>query len=370
MKRWLLVLVGCVAVACSDDQTATGFNNLSEPSNNALPDGDTPDAGQPVDLGADADTRDTGTQDADVSDVAVADVGPADVSVNDAAQDVSSDTGSPVTDVYTLGPHEVARLQIAAANGLNKDIIVHHPLNAGSYPLVVIQHGFALRNSAYDAMAKHVASHGYVVVAPQMYTGAFSAPNTVQEAADAQQLYDWLRANLATRLPVAPDATRFAVAGHSRGGKVAWRVLLNGYDGIDAVVGIDPVDGTGGPLGGDTRIASAPFGFSLPTLVLGAGLGSQAVFGQACAPQGDNHEVFYAATQSPSYHVIAPDYGHLDMIECGALCRTCVQGPDAKFKVATAGLMVAFLNAALKGDANGYRQLGEVAPVTTQFESK
>ncbi|MEZ4461380.1 MAG: dienelactone hydrolase family protein [bacterium] len=274
--------------------------------------------------------------------------------------------------VYAAGPLAVAKLTIPASGSApNKELTVHHPTVAGTYPLVVIQHGFILRSTAYDAIAERMASHGYVVVAPQMYAPSFiGAPSTDVEAEAAETLYTWLLANIDARLPVTVDTTSFGVAGHSRGGKVAWMVRKGGFTEIDAIAGIDPVDSGGGLLSNETRVADAPFTFSLPTLIIGTGLGTQRVAGQQCAPDGDNHLEFWDAAQSPAWHVIAPDYGHLDMVDCGILCATCVSGPDDKFVLTTAGLLISFFDEALKGRVGGYAGLSATAPITLTTESK
>lgn len=304
-----------------------------------------------------------------VSNNAVEDMGMVDMG---SGEDVAPDVSLPDEDIYVAGSLEVVRLDIPVGNnGPEVPLVIHHPSVDGVYPVVVLQHGFSLRNTAYNDMAVHLASHGYVVVAPQMYAPSlFGSPTTLEEAEAAETLYDWLKGNLDSRVPVTADMEKFGLAGHSRGGKAAWLVLKGGYVGVDAIAGIDPVDGTGGPLGGEARVTEGGFAFSLPTLVIGTGLGPQTVLGQACAPAGDNHEQFYAAAKSPAYHLVAPDYGHLDMVACGVLCNTCKAGPDGMFKPVVAGLLVAFFDGSLKSDPGSYGLLGAQAPVTLQYESK
>jgi predicted dienelactone hydrolase len=42
------------------------------------------------------------------------------------------------------------------------------PSSAGRYPVLLFKHGFSLANCAYSSILRHVASYGYVVVAPQV----------------------------------------------------------------------------------------------------------------------------------------------------------------------------------------------------------
>lgn len=377
MNRWLL-LAALGFLGCSDD-SATGAaaddltNNSNGTTNNSNNSNNLSENNSNNSNNSSTNNSNNSTNNLTTSNNAVEDVGLADMGADTGVEEDAGMDVSPVQeDVYVPGALTVVRLDIPTGNnGPEVPLVVHHPVTDGVYPVVVLQHGFSLRNTAYNDMASHVASHGYVVVAPQMYEPSlFGSPSTTEEAEAAEALYDWLKVNLDARVPVTADMENFGLAGHSRGGKAAWIVLKGGYAGVDAIAGIDPVDGTGGPLGGEARVTEGGFGFSLPTLVIGTGLGPQTVLGQACAPAGDNHEQFYGAAQSPAYHVVAPDYGHLDMVACGVLCNTCKAGPDGKFKPVVAGLLVAFFDGSLKGDVGSYGLLGAQAPVTLQYESK
>lgn len=48
-----------------------------------------------------------------------------------------------------------------------KPLLVAMPSEAGEYPLLVLLHGYLLRNSFYSQLIRHIASHGFIVVAPQ-----------------------------------------------------------------------------------------------------------------------------------------------------------------------------------------------------------
>ena len=43
------------------------------------------------------------------------------------------------------------------------------PTQPGLYAVVVLQHGFLLSNTYYSQLIAQIASHGFIVVAPQMY---------------------------------------------------------------------------------------------------------------------------------------------------------------------------------------------------------
>lgn len=278
-------------------------------------------------------------------------------------------------DPYAPGPLPIRVADVAACqHGNLVPLLVFAPEAPAAYPVVVFQHGFVTRNQAYGEMLRHVAGHGFVVVAPQMYEPGLAAllgnPTAAQEAMRLMELLDWLSTGLPTVLGYTPATGRVGLAGHSRGGKVAWLVLVADPTRADAVAGVDPVDGTGGPLGNQPRVAQESFAFSLPTLVIGTGLGGR------CAPPGDNHEQFYAASQAPAWHVVIPEAGHADMLDeeaalaAGALCPGGRDRPAVRRL--TAGLLVAFFRASLQNDPAAYAYLEDTAraPLAMEVESK
>ncbi|MGD8451811.1 MAG: dienelactone hydrolase family protein [Phycisphaerae bacterium] len=258
--------------------------------------------------------------------------------------------------------------------GVPVPLLIYAPETPGAYPIVVFFHGFLSRNVAYSEILRHVASHGFVVVAPQMYEPGLPAllgnPSAAEEADVAGELLEALPGRFDTLLGYAPAGDRVGLAGHSRGGKVAWLVLTADASRARAVAGVDLVDGTGGPLGNQARVVQGPFAFSLPALVIGTGLGGD------CAPVGDNHEQFYAASASPAWHIVVPDHGHGDMLDEDAAAAAgvpCSTGPNrAAMRQLTAGLLTAFFRASLQGDATAYDYLTDTdaAPLAIEVESK
>lgn len=286
-------------------------------------------------------------------------------------------------DPYQPGLLAVRTIRVARCErGAPVEMEIHAPTAAGRYAVVVFQHGFLADNSLYSEMLKHLAGHGFVVVAPQMYPPGglpIGKPGTPEETSLAIEVLDWLPGGLSAVSGVEADTGRLGLAGHSRGGKVIWGILLRDPSRALAVAGIDPVDGRGGPFGNEARVTREPFTFSIPSLILGAGLSSQAVSGgMSCAPEGDNHVQFYAASARPAWHVVAPKAGHLDMLndsiaECGFICAFCKAGPDRTgMRRLSAGLMVALFRGALQGDEAAYEWLtnADAAPIPIEIESK
>lgn len=262
-----------------------------------------------------------------------------------------------------------------AAAAAPKPLLLVLPDQPGEYPVVLFFHGYLLLNSFYTQLLKHIASHGYIAIAPQMYcvAGADAAP----EIADAAAICNWLPEGLSSYLPdeVRPDLQSVAMAGHSRGGKVAFGLVLGRTSQttelkFSALVGVDPVDGLNRGVQTQPRILTyKPHSFDsdIPTLVIGSGLGSvkrNPLF-PACAPEGVNHREFYNECSAPAYHFVASDYGHMDFLDDktgGARGKTsyclCKNGkarePMRRF---SGGIMVAFLDLCLRKDFGAFNDV-------------
>jgi chlorophyllase len=291
---------------------------------------------------------------------------------------VAGGTFVSTTDSYSRGVLSTRTIQLAKCeHDAPAALLIHAPQAAGVYPAVVFQHGFQSRNDHYDQILQQLASHGFVVVAPQMYEpglGAFTGnPSAEQEAETSLALIRWLDESLSRITGVTADTGRLGIAGHSRGGKVSWLALRSAPLRFAAIAGVDPVDGTGGPpgrAGPQARVTAEPLVYSAPSLIIGCGRSGR------CAPDGDNHVQFYAASPAPAWHVVAPDYGHGDMLDedvaqlAGLICRT--NPAREPMRRLTAGLLVAFFRASLQGDTASYAVLTDPlgAPAAIDVENK
>ncbi len=361
----------------------------------SLPDGDIPIDGDPdvlpdgdlddvePDLDPEVDVEGPAEHDTDL------DAEPAPETDGDAFVDYEPDFEAGGLYVGTENPYSLALMDTAIydvakdTQGAPVAMKIFTPAEEGEYAVIVYQHGFLMANHYYTTLLNHIASHGFIVVAPQMYTAGpipIGQPTAYEEAALALSLYEWLPDHLNGYARVTARMDRLGLSGHSRGGKVIWIVLSEHPELADAVAGVDPVDGQGGPLGGEERIIDGAFDLDFPSLILGTGLGPLAasIFSPACAPEGDNHEQFYAASPSPAFHVIAPEYGHNDMLEdapigCTVECTSCLAGPSrAPMRTLTAGLLVAFFRATLQGDVQAFDYLTDTqsAPISVTVETK
>jgi chlorophyllase len=264
---------------------------------------------------------------------------------------------------------------------------------------VIFHHGFVLPTNFYSTLLHHLASWGFVVVAPALYNTMGGSPfghiDPKEEILRARDVLAWsqgsslnqtLQGNPETS-NVSADPQRVVVVGHSRGGKVAAALALpvdtvlspskdeTCSDGaqeclvtspfpLKGVALLDPVDGKAPPgkccNNGcilDPRLTERrSLDFNMPTLVLGTGFGPQKwgcpLCICPCAPRGLGYEKFYKLAQtngSGKFLFIAEDYGHLDILDKGknnAATLACKAGNNREpLRQFSGGLLVAFLQA-------------------------
>jgi dienelactone hydrolase len=128
------------------------------------------------------------------------------------------------------------------------------PQGSAVHELVVMLPGFATSHSAYTAYAEHLASHGFVVVGVDTRSNLLMSSHDT-EAVEVVRTLDWLLEDSPFKQRI--DATKVAVAGHSKGGKLAFfAAALDAR--IDVVIGWDPVNGGGGPCAFDPNCNAMP----------------------------------------------------------------------------------------------------------------
>ncbi|PUZ52699.1 hypothetical protein GQ55_6G290400 [Panicum hallii var. hallii] len=289
--------------------------------------------------------------------------------------------------VFEDGPLQVVVqcVRKCEAKDLPKPLVVATPTNANTYPVVVFLHGWNMCTWWYRCLLKHVASHGFIVVAPQLHEFLNFSISDADDIEATKAVTNWLATNKEEEQHagagllhvlrdilkvegVKPDLSRVALAGHSRGGDTAFAVAL-GLKGrhvrhpisldvnFSALVGVDPVGGVAVELGWlpplqwtvEPSVLTGPFDPRMPVLVVGTGLGPEGLV--PCAPAGMNHVEFYKLCQhSPRYHFAVKDYGHVDMLdddEPPFPLRWCPGNDDHTgrelCRKTMGGLMVAFL---------------------------
>ncbi|KAF9605058.1 hypothetical protein IFM89_013728 [Coptis chinensis] len=288
--------------------------------------------------------------------------------------------------VFEAGNYNVLLVQVESSTSSSvpppKPLLIATPSEKGEFPVLVFLHGYLLFNYFYSQLIQRIASHGFIVIAPQLYKVA--GPDSNDEIKSVALITDWLSNGLQNVLPskVQPNLSKLAIAGHSRGGKVAFALALghtNTSLKYSVVMGIDPVDGMG--KGNQTPPAvltyiPQSFDLNMAALVIGSGLGEtrkNPLF-PPCAPKGVNHEDFFNECRSPACYFVVKDYGHMDMLDDDtrgvrgkASYCTCKNGKTREpMRTFVGGLIVAFLKAYLKDDYSNLmaiRNRREMAPV-------
>ncbi|KAM3754977.1 hypothetical protein ACB098_02G003900 [Castanea mollissima] len=282
---------------------------------------------------------------------------------------------SSMTNVFAIGRYKTVLQTVETRSCTTKStlavpppkpLLIARPSEAGEYPILVLLHGYLLYNSFYSQLIQHIASHGFIVIAPQLYI--LAGPDTTDEIQSTAAITNWLSKGLHYLLPphVQPNINKLGLAGHSRGGKVAFALALEKEATslkFSALIGLDPVDGMDkGKQTPPPVLTYVPHSFDLDmaVMVIGTGLGEvkkNPLF-PPCAPKGVNHQDFFNECQEPACHFVAKDYGHLDLLDDdteGLRGKTtyclCKNGKSREpMRRFVGGIVVAFMNAYLLGD--------------------
>nr|XP_016493291.1 PREDICTED: chlorophyllase-2, chloroplastic-like [Nicotiana tabacum] len=281
------------------------------------------------------------------------------------------------TTVFDVGNYKTKFVKIEPQTCSNshpsppKALLIATPSSAGSYPVLIFLHGYLLYNSFYSQLIQHVSSHGFIVVAPQLYL--VEGADATEDIKFTAEITNWLAEALHHYLPsgVEPNLKKLGLAGHSRGGKVAFALALGKIANIStnlkfsALIGVDPVDGM--DKGKQTPPAVLTytrhsFNLDMAVMVIGSGLGEvkkNPLF-PACAPNGVNHRDFYSECCKPACYFVAKDYGHNDMLDDEtkgirgkATYCLCKKGKSREpMRRFVGGILVTFLEAYLEGKSS------------------
>lgn len=254
------------------------------------------------------------------------------------------------------GPYEVDTSTSTIDGGSAVAFVPRLPAGVRA-PLVLFKHGFQLSTSNYSELCERIASHGFVVIGVDTAGGVFSSATNVQER-------DATIAAIELALGEAPfasmvDGERIAVAGHSRGGKVA--VMVAAADArIDAALLLDPVNGCGPGTPYSTSCpdvtgSSYAGALAMPVGVMGETNNATGGF-MPCAPADQNYQTIYdglgAATWAVEWTFTGAD--HMDFTDDGGgtVGGLCTDGPgdDAQIREAVRAMAVAFVRLHLRGE--------------------
>lgn len=193
------------------------------------------------------------------------------------------------------------------------------PSGAGPFPLVLVLAGFQASYSSYATFSEHFASHGFAVLGVDTRSDATLASHD-KEAVEVVQTIDFA---LSAGGPFAGtvDPTKIVVAGHSKGGKVAFYAAALDPR-IDFVIGWDPVNAGGGPCAFDPNCNNLPVAPNCAAKSAGIEHFMRAqslVIGAPPDPLFNpepthNAENFYRGAPSPAWFVRL-DAAHTDWVE-------------------------------------------------------
>lgn len=278
------------------------------------------------------------------------------------------DTGLLAVEVKTVKPN-----LMKVTHSLDKPVMVVAPTEAGTYPVIVFLHGFELKEYYYEQLLGHVASHGFIAVAPQLYFVTVLG-DVSWDINMAKHVTNWLAGQDGLQFVlknkfnldgVKPDLSRLALAGHSRGGHAAFALALGLGDPkielalkFSALIGVDPVAGIGTGSQCTPKVLTfkpCSLDVRMPALVLGTGKLQKDGSVSICTPAGVNHTAFYDECNPPRYHFVAKEYGHMDMLDDDApfivdkcICVRNKNGTKNLARQSMGGVMVAFLRASLE----------------------
>lgn len=201
--------------------------------------------------------------------------------------------------------------QIPADKRPQYDIAAHpgaEPADEGPYPVVLFSHGYAGFPEQSADLVTHLASWGFVVVAPDHVERSLSgllgtAAQGVPELADPVVLSQSLDAAIAegerdgSPLDGMLDLEKVAVAGHSAGAGAAYRVATE-EPRVKAFIAYSIGNGTGPD--GDQEPPPVP---EIPGMVMAGTI-------DGVIPFSASEEV-YEAMNPPKYFVSIEDAGHL-----------------------------------------------------------
>ncbi len=287
------------------------------------------------------------------------------------------------TALFSPGVVPVSKISLKEGdNGAPKPILIYAPNDAETRPVVFLFHGFLCSSTWFENILFHLATHGFITVAPQMYDAngiPIGKPTAAEEATDGIAVVQWAENTLSSIVPGTADFAKVGFSGHSRGGKVIWLMIQQIPQYFSAIAGIDPVDGTGGPFGGEAEALPGPITYTAPSLVLGTGLGPTGT--SACAPADDGYAHFYANIPAPAWQIVANDFGHMEMIDtddvstCGTTCSLCAKSDGLhreEFQQTVRGMLTAFFKNTLLGDNSFMPCLTDAAamPVAVTLQNK
>ena len=197
------------------------------------------------------------------------------------------------------------------------------PIRNAPYPLVMYSHGFMGTRTSEASLARHLASHGYVVASPDFPLTNFNAPGRPNVNDVANQPGDvsflitkLLERNLDPQNPLvgAIDAQRIGAAGLSLGGLTTYLVAFHPSLRDPRIKAAAPLAGPG------CFFANAFFSTALPLLVVHGDI-------DAIVPYQQNAVAAFSHARRPKYLITLRAGSHTGFTDAADLFAG-VPNPD------------------------------------------
>ncbi len=178
----------------------------------------------------------------------------------------------------------------------------------GTFPYIVMAHGFSMQSTDYTYLAEALVSHGYMVL--QLATESGFAPSHADYGLDILFLAAHFRDENITAgsLFAGHVLPKVGVIGHSMGGGSAWLAAAQSNGNIDCLVGMAPAETNPSAIDAAMQVV-------VPAMILS---GSS----DAVTPPAQNHQPIYEETSSACKVFISVLEGsHCGFADAGTLCQ-------------------------------------------------
>jgi dienelactone hydrolase len=252
-------------------------------------------------------------------------------------------------DASAPGPFEAGRTRVTVErpNGEEFTALLYYPAtqagndtpfdgSGGPYAGVSFGHGFLQQPTIYDSTLRHLATHGFLVIATESYTGFF--PNHSLYADDLLHCLTWLEradADAGSALFGAVDTGAFGLSGHSMGGGAS--VLAAARDGrVRAVANLAAAETNPSAIDAMGRVR-------VPVSLLS---GSE----DSITPPGQHQEPMYGAGSAPRQLPSLLGGSHCGFLDSNVIFCDSGSLPRAEQLALTRRLLTEFFALHLRGE--------------------
>jgi dienelactone hydrolase len=259
-------------------------------------------------------------------------------------------------DFAAPGPYEVGvtTVSVPRPGGGAFDALLAYPATASGpdtpfdtsgapYPAICFGHGFVTPATRYQSMLDHLASWGYVVIAPRSWESLFPLPDHAAYADDFSSALNWLtdvNADPGSPYHAGIDTDAFGASGHSMGGGAS--ILAAAQDvRIRAVGNLAAADT-------DPSAIAAIAGVDVPVRLLAGD-------DDTIAPPPDHQVPMFGSANAPRQLTMILGGFHCGFLDSPILfCDSGAISREAQLEI-TRRQLTAFFELYLRGDQGAWR---------------